>query len=231
MARFHLASPTLQPWSLTGPTRYSPHRRFSSIPTSVTMQSTTNGEHEIMPEAKPEVAHHEEPLNAVPEKEHPVQDGDISAKWLAEYTGLRRDITSQENSVVRNKVSTMVNEANWTESCRSTRSSSQCELGSVGHVTFADGLSIFYIYFTQQLDKSSLSFASVFGLTTDAHLQCVRSPQFRLPADAVAGARTTRGSVQSFTLPSSSSSRVSIPQTRGPRAKPQSPCTPWLSSR
>ncbi|RSH85337.1 hypothetical protein EHS25_004733 [Saitozyma podzolica] len=105
------------------------------------MQSTTNGEHEIMPEAKPEVAHHEEPLNAVPEKEHPVQDGDISAKWLAEYTGPRRDITSQENSVVRNKIDKVLLPI------------------------------IFYIYFTQQLDKSSLSFASVFGLTTDAHLQ------------------------------------------------------------
>lgn len=30
--------------------------------------------------------------------------------------------------------------------------------------------SIFYVYFCQQLDKSSLSFASVFGLKDDAHL-------------------------------------------------------------
>jgi hypothetical protein len=29
---------------------------------------------------------------------------------------------------------------------------------------------VFYIYFSQQLDKQSLSFASVFGIQTDANL-------------------------------------------------------------
>lgn len=29
---------------------------------------------------------------------------------------------------------------------------------------------IFYVYWTQQLDKSSLSFSSVFGIQADAHL-------------------------------------------------------------
>jgi hypothetical protein len=29
----------------------------------------------------------------------------------------------------------------------------------------------FYIYFCQQLDKSSISFGAVFGLKEDAHLQ------------------------------------------------------------
>ncbi|RSH80114.1 hypothetical protein EHS25_007316 [Saitozyma podzolica] len=95
---------------------------------------------EIKPEAKPEIAHHDVPLGSAPEKERPAQDGDLGAQWIADYSGSRHDITSEESDRVRNKIDKVLLPI------------------------------IFYIYFTQQLDKSSLSFASVFGLSANAHL-------------------------------------------------------------
>jgi hypothetical protein len=59
---------------------------------------------EIKPEAKPEIAHHDVPLGSAPEKERPAQDGDLGAQWIADYSGSRHDITSEESDRVRNKV-------------------------------------------------------------------------------------------------------------------------------
>ncbi|WRT66019.1 uncharacterized protein IL334_002970 [Kwoniella shivajii] len=66
---------------------------------------------------------------------------DLGAVWLATYTGdKRREITDEENQEVVKRIDRFLLPI------------------------------VFIIYFTQQLDKSSLSFASVFGLKTDAHL-------------------------------------------------------------
>jgi len=67
-------------------------------------------------------------------------DGDISARWLAQYTGPRPELTDELNNQIRNKVD------RW--------------LLPV----------IFYIYFNQQMDKSSVSWSAVFGFRDDANL-------------------------------------------------------------
>lgn len=65
---------------------------------------------------------------------------DIGAQWLETYTGPRPQIDDTSNKLVRNKIDRYL-------------------------------LPIcFYIYFCQQLDKSSISFASVFGFQADAGL-------------------------------------------------------------
>jgi hypothetical protein len=67
-------------------------------------------------------------------------DGDISAKWLAQYQGPRPQLTDELNNQIRNKIDM------WMLPI------------------------IFGIYFNQQLDKSAVSFSAVFGFRQDANL-------------------------------------------------------------
>lgn len=67
-------------------------------------------------------------------------DGDISARWLAQYNGPRPELTDELNSKIRNKID------RWMLPI------------------------IFYIYFNQQMDKSAVSFAAVFNFRADANL-------------------------------------------------------------
>lgn len=69
------------------------------------------------------------------------KNGDIGAAWLAGYDGPRPQIDDESNSLVRKRIDTFLMPI------------------------------CFYIYFCQQLDKNSVSFASVFGFKTDANLQ------------------------------------------------------------
>nr|XP_019050758.1 hypothetical protein I302_01200 [Kwoniella bestiolae CBS 10118]OCF29688.1 hypothetical protein I302_01200 [Kwoniella bestiolae CBS 10118] len=69
------------------------------------------------------------------------KNSDLGAAWLDGYEGPRTEITDEENESVRKRIDAFLLPM------------------------------IFIVYFTQQLDKSSLSFASVFGLKTDAHLE------------------------------------------------------------
>jgi hypothetical protein len=70
-----------------------------------------------------------------------VRGGDIGAEWLETYTGPRPQIDDEANKIVRNRIDRYLMPI------------------------------CFYIYWCQQLDKSSISFASVFGLQQDANLQ------------------------------------------------------------
>jgi hypothetical protein len=120
---------------------------------------------DIKYETKQEVDHHEgnDPglpghhggkVNLVAPGEH-VRDGDMGARWLEEYTGERHEITDEDNNRVRNRIDRYLLPM-YVSSCVKK----ECVLTQ----------SIFYVYFCQQLDKSSLSFSSVFGIKTDAHL-------------------------------------------------------------
>ncbi|ORY27751.1 major facilitator superfamily domain-containing protein [Naematelia encephala] len=88
--------------------------------------------------------HHEEKPHPVRAEQDPndpsSKNGDIGAQWLATYAGSRHDISDEESTVVRKRIDRFLMPI------------------------------IFYIYFTQQLDKSSLSFSSIFGIQKDANL-------------------------------------------------------------
>ncbi|KAL7420650.1 hypothetical protein Q5752_004601 [Cryptotrichosporon argae] len=70
----------------------------------------------------------------------PAGEQDLAAAFLARYSGEQREITDEENRRVRWKIDRYIMPI------------------------------VCYIYFCQQLDKATLSYASVFGLATDAHL-------------------------------------------------------------
>ena len=69
------------------------------------------------------------------------KDGDLGGRWLAQYTGIRPELTDELNSKIRNRID--------------------------AHLLPL----IFLIYFNQQQDKSSVAFAAVFGFRDDANLQ------------------------------------------------------------
>ncbi|WWC96612.1 hypothetical protein V866_003482 [Kwoniella sp. B9012] len=111
------------------------------------MSAYDNQQHEgiTKPTEKTHDEHVEDSIAGDLEKGKDLNSGDakhsdLGAAWLSEYTGLRNEITDEENNAVRKRIDAFLLPM------------------------------IFIVYFTQQLDKSSLSFASVFGLKTDAHL-------------------------------------------------------------
>ncbi|WWC88220.1 uncharacterized protein L201_003125 [Kwoniella dendrophila CBS 6074] len=101
------------------------------------------------PNAEPEKIHEEHVEGSViGDLENPkntsrgtaAKHSDLGAAWLEHYDGPRTEITDEDNNAVQRRIDSFLLPI------------------------------IFLVYFTQQLDKSSLSFSSVFGLKTDAHL-------------------------------------------------------------
>lgn len=113
-----------------------------------------------VPEPKVGVQHDEHDI--VPEKNVDTTKGDLSAQWLSQYDGPRERITTEQSEQVRKRIDRYLLPMYVSQ----TKTTFPCRDGLRSDSLF----SVFYIYFSQQLDKQSLSFASVFGIQTDANL-------------------------------------------------------------
>ena len=121
---------------------------------------------EILPETSPETklgpgkdeqpTHDEEAYNEKLANVPGVgKDGDLGARWLASYSGNKSELTDVDSEAVRKRVNSPSVQPEMEADC-------QIDLFLLPVCG--------YIYFCQQLDKSSISFAAVFGLKTDANL-------------------------------------------------------------